>query len=76
MSKPLQAAHRSVRHADIRPHNMIRCLVPVELRPVIEQIPLDIFTDMTNAGATFAQALAAIYLSGAQNAIAAMKEPK
>lgn len=32
------------------------------------------FTDMVNAGATFQQALSAIYVSGMQNAIAAGSE--
>lgn len=47
-----------------------------EARQCIEGIALGIFTDMTNAGCTLQQTLAAIYLSGTENAVEAMKEQR
>jgi len=45
-----------------------------EVRQGIEKIALHIFTDMTNSGASLQQTLTAIYLSGVQNTIAAIKD--
>lgn len=43
-------------------------------KAAMERIALDIFADMTNSGRPFQSALMAIYLSGAQHAIACMAE--
>lgn len=47
-----------------------------EQREFIENQALGIFADMTNGGCTFQQTLAAIYLSGMNAAMHAMKEAK
>jgi hypothetical protein len=39
----------------------------------LQRVALDIFTDMTNAGYGFQQALASIYLSGLQHAAQIIK---
>ena len=57
-----------------RPTGLQITRLGVEGRMMIESIALDIFTDMTNAGATLQQTLAAIYLSGAENALEALKD--
>lgn len=46
------------------PSNMDRMGVTLEQRQAFEGIALEIFTDMTNAGCTLQETLAAIYLSG------------
>lgn len=76
MSKALQSLHssRMRRHPVIRPLGMTRSNLPPEHREFLEDLSLGIFTDMVNAGATFQQALSAIYVSGMQNAIAAGSE--
>lgn len=43
-------------------------------REFIESQALEIFTDMTNGGCTFQQALAAIYLSGMGVGVHSMRE--
>lgn len=45
-------------------------------REFIEQQALGIFTDMTNGGCTFQQALAAVYLSGMGVGVHSMREKK
>lgn len=50
---------------------MKRAPIDDEVREAFEEIALEVFADMTNAGATFQQALVAIYLSGIQHAVAA-----
>lgn len=54
-----------------KPLCMDRISVTDVQRETFERIALAIFTDMTNAGCTFQQALATIYLSGIQHAVAA-----
>jgi len=75
---PLLPVHSSmrplVRRERIRPHNMDYIHgVTHEQGEALERIALGIFTDMTNAGATFQESLAAIYLSGLSHAIEAEK---
>lgn len=48
--------------------------MPPEARECIERIALGIFTDMVNSGATLQETLAAVYLSGSENALAAYRE--
>ncbi len=59
---------------DPRPKDMEPMRMEPEVRQGMEKIALSIFTDMTNSGASLQQTLAAIYLSGVQNTIAAIKE--
>jgi hypothetical protein len=49
--------------------------LPDDAREFIEGLALGIFTDMVNSGATLQQTLAAVYLSGSENALAAYREP-
>lgn len=70
----LRPMHRSVlqrqvsaRGFRVRPIGMQTIAMTDEQRQCMESIALSIFTDMTNAGATFQQALASIYLSGLQH---------
>lgn len=62
----LKAQHHSVLSKKTlpRPYGMARMDLPPDQRMFIEQEALEIFTVMVNGGATFQQALAAIYLSG------------
>lgn len=78
--KPLHPIHRSVRERaarargfQIRPHGMSSVALPPEARECIESIALGIFTDMVNSGASLQETLVAVYLSGSENALAAMR---
>jgi len=51
-----------------RPCGMSRLNITSEQRQVLEGIALEIFTDMTNAGCSLQETLAAIYLSGLTHA--------
>lgn len=53
---------------------MARLFLGPEQREMIERIALSIYTDMVNAGATVQETLAAVYLSGSENALAAYRE--
>lgn len=68
---PLLPQHHSVlaRSARVRAPGMATVDCTADVREGMERIALGIFTDMTNAGSTFQQALAAIYVSGLQHAI-------
>ena len=57
-----------------RPRNMATVKLPPGMRETIESIALDIFTDMTNAGCSLQQTLAAIYLSGSEHALRARED--
>lgn len=63
-----------VRGRKLAPRNMTKMEIPSDVRQHIEDTALSIFADMTNSGATFQQTLAAIYLSGVENTVAALKE--
>jgi len=47
-----------------KPRNMARLDFPPQLTATAAQIALDVFTDVCNAGKTFQEALAAIYVTG------------
>jgi dissimilatory sulfite reductase (desulfoviridin) alpha/beta subunit len=47
--------------------------LPSEDRECIESIVLSIYTDMVNSGASLQETLAAVYLSGCENALVATK---
>lgn len=70
MTRALYPLHSSnARPYTVRAFGMVSVPVTNEQRETIERIALDIFTDMSNAGAPFQQTLAAIYLSGLKHAI-------
>ena len=80
-AKALHPMHESMarriqemRGASIRPVGMARIFIDSSHRQCIEGIALSIYTDMVNAGATLQETLAAVYLSGSENALMAMKE--
>lgn len=54
-----------------QPHDMTRAPATPEQVAVMQRIALSVFTDMSNAGFSLRETLAAIYLTGAQHAIAA-----
>lgn len=66
----LHPIHWSIRDQRPRPYNMDRIILPRELAEFADRMALEIFTDMVNSGAPFAEALAAIYVSGLQHAVA------
>lgn len=57
-----------------RPLNMSTVTLTSDQRECIERIALGIFTDMVNSGATLQETLAAVYLSGSENALAAYND--
>jgi len=78
--KGLHSIHRSVHERAARsrgfrprPQGMSIVTLPSEARECIESIALGIFTDMVNSGASLQETLAAVYLSGSENALAATK---
>lgn len=61
----LKPMHYSKLRSRIRtPRKMARASLPADIREMVEEQSLGIFADMTNAGCSFQQALAAIFLSG------------
>lgn len=68
-SRPIQPLHPSMRNslargARLRPLGMTSFNTTAEQHEVLQHVALDIFTDMTNAGAPLQDALASIYFSG------------
>lgn len=57
-----------------RPAGMARVILPYDQREVIEELCLGVFATMTNNGASLTDVLTAIYLTGAENALAARRE--
>ena len=64
----------TLKRAAKQPRDMARVNMPAEQRQFLEAMVLGIFADMTNAGCSLQSTLTAIYLSGAENAVAAMRE--
>lgn len=75
MHRSVLETHQRARGYRPRPVNMSTVALTSEQRECIERIALGIFTDMTNSGATLQETLAAVYLSGSENALAAYHEP-
>ena len=75
MHRSVLETHQRARGYRPRPVNMSTVALTSEQRECIERIALGIFTDMTNSGATLQETLAAVYLSGSENALAAYREP-
>jgi len=61
---PLKAPHRSLVGKSARPTGLESIQLPDDLRLMIEQEALEIFTSMSNAGKSLPKTLAAIFLSG------------
>lgn len=71
----LRPPHPSMRGRGVRPHNMDRMSgLSGEQIECVERIVLGIFADMVNGERPLTETLVAIYLSGAQHALAATQE--
>ena len=75
-AKPLAPIHSSRRHHF--PARLVQGMDRLKVSPDqlewLDTLVLGIFTDMSNSGSTFAQILGAIYLSGLNHAVEAIKE--
>jgi hypothetical protein len=60
----LQAPHRSRVGKRSQPKDLESTRLPDDVRMMVEQEALDIFTSMSNAGQPLSKTLAAIFLSG------------
>lgn len=58
----------------IRPLNMERMEISHEHAEALDSVVLGVFADMSNAGATFAETLRAIYMTGVENTLAVIAE--
>lgn len=58
----------------IHPKNMGSGVLSPDSNQAIQELVLEVFADMANAGATLHQTLTAIYLSGVNHAVAMLKE--
>jgi|DEB19_MinimDraft_2_1074335.scaffolds.fasta_scaffold97442_2 hypothetical protein len=76
MHESMMQRIQQMRGASIRPVGMARIFIDSDTRKCIEGIALSIYTDMVNAGATLQETLAAVYLSGSENALMARKGEK
>ena len=74
MTATLRPRHRIVRGRPPQPTGMARVALTTEQRTAIEGLCLGVFADMSNSGAALTDVLTAIYLTGAENALAAMKD--
>lgn len=68
---PLWATSPGMRPARMRPFNMTPAPITGEQLACVQTVALGVFTDMSNAGFSLRETLAAIYLTGAQHAVAA-----
>ena len=59
----------------ISPAGLTHIEVSQEQVEALESVALDVFTDMTNSGATLQASLAAVYMTGIQHALTMRKEP-
>lgn len=72
--KPLWPAHRSMHGKKRPPANMERAKgISADQYETVQAVTLSIFTDMSNAGFPLRDALASIYLTGMQHAMAIIK---
>lgn len=71
----LEAMHhsRSRGFGAVRPRNMDRMEITHEQAEVLGNLVLGIFADMSNAGATLEETLRAIYMTGVENTLEALK---
>ena len=70
----LKVQHSSKRNTNLNPRQMAVMKLPPEVRQAMEEMALEIFTDMTNAGASLQQTLTAIYLSGIEHTVQSIRE--
>ena len=70
----LRVQHSSKRNTNLNPRQMAVMKLPPEVRESMEEMALDIFTDMVNSGASLQQTLTAIYLSGIEHTMSSLKE--
>jgi len=70
----LKVEHSSKRKTGLNPRQMAVMKLPPEVREAMEEMALEIFTDMVNSGASLQQTLTAIYLSGIEHAMSSLKE--
>jgi hypothetical protein len=71
MSTALHPVHWSLRGLQRQPRGLERMTVPSEIKDGLVNIALSIFTDMSNSGQPFQDALLAVYLSGIEHGQAA-----
>ena len=69
----LHPLHFSIGGKFRRPHKMDSVSMPPEQIEAVERVALDILADMSNAGWPLQKALAAIYFTGVQDALAITK---
>lgn len=62
--RPLHPVHFSVRGRNVIPRDMERFPCEPEVHDALTRVACNIFTDVSNAGHSFQDALTAIYLSG------------
>lgn len=60
----------------IRPLNMDRMEISIEHAEALDSIVLGVFADMSNAGASLAESLRAIYMTGVQNTLSITEEQR
>lgn len=73
--KHIHSIHPSLRPKNIHiPHNMDRARVGRDCIEAMEEVALSIFTDCTNVGVPFQEALCAIYMSGLHHGSELQKE--
>ena len=70
----LHAPHQSARGRRLPMRDMDSLEVSSEHLRVLEEIALDVFTTMSNAGYSFSETLAAVYFSGIQHALSHKKD--
>ena len=71
---PIEPMHSSLRQRCRQPYGFDSMECTNEQRAALEQVAIDTFTSMVNAGHTFQSALGAVYLSGIHHAIDTTKE--
>jgi hypothetical protein len=72
--KAITPMHKSLLKTNFKqPKNMERTKLPDDMRTMIEEQALAIFADMSNAGCSLQQTLAAVYLSGMNAAMEASR---
>ena len=69
-------ANRPGQSLRMKPRGMDRAPATPEQVEAVQRIALEVFTDMSNAGYTLRETLAAIYLTGAQHAVAVLQTDK
>lgn len=58
----------------MKPRDLDRIHIPPDTKECLGEIAVGVFTSASNAGNTFQEALLAVYLTGLQNARAALEE--